>query len=169
MSLDRVITKRNAKGQVVEYQCLFNGKPVPEHQKYCPACETVKYKTEFSDKGNACKVCANARAREHRLNRRKDPDYIKEFNSRTVARLREHKRKAVEYKGDKCFDCSKSFPDCVYDFHHLDPAEKDTNPSTLLRNGFDNAKVELNKCILLCSNCHRIRHFFKEQDVSPNR
>ena len=162
MSLARVITKRNSKGQVMEYSCLLNGKPVPEHQKYCPVCETVKDKTEFSSKGNACKVCANNRAKEHRLNRRKDPDYVQNFNAKIAARLREQKRKAVEYKGNKCFDCNQSFPDCVYDFHHLDPATKDMNPSALVRSGFEKSKTELDKCVMLCANCHRLRHFNKD-------
>jgi hypothetical protein len=162
LTLERVITKRNSKGQVVEYEMLHNGKPVPDTHKYCPACNTVKEKTEFTQHGNACKTCANARARTHRLQRRQDPAYIAEFNAKTVSKLQAKKRQAVEYKGNKCFDCGLSFPDCVYDFHHLDPSQKDMNPSALIRLGFEKAKPELDKCVMLCSNCHRIRHFSKE-------
>ena len=166
MSLARVITKRNSKGQVMEYSFLLNGKPVPEHQKYCPSCKTVKDKTEFSSKGNACKVCANNRAKEHRAIRRQNPEYVLLHNSKISARQKQNKRLAVEYKGNKCNDCQQSFPDCVYDFHHLDPKQKDTNPSELLKKSFDKAKDELDKCVLLCSNCHRLRHFYKDTNVS---
>ena len=38
---------------------------------------------------------------------------------------RESKRRAVAYKGGKCEDCERVYPDCVYDFHHKDPTQKD--------------------------------------------
>lgn len=72
-------------------------------------------------------------------------------------RNRDRKREWVEIFGDKCFDCGKTFPHCVYDFHHL--SGKDVNPSKALSWSPVRAMEELSKCILLCSNCHRIRHF----------
>lgn len=65
----------------------------------------------------------------------------------------------VEHFGDKCYDCDTTFPQCVYEFHHLDPNEKDVNPSKALTWSEDRMWKELNKCIMLCSNCHKIRHF----------
>lgn len=61
-------------------------------------------------------------------------------------------------KGDKCFDCNKQYPNCVYEFHHVDPATKDTTPSKLFMLSDNSIEKELNKCIMLCANCHRIRH-----------
>jgi len=78
-----------------------------------------------------------------------------------VSRRRKNlKIKAINFKGNVCFDCGlrSEFP-AVYDFHHLDPNEKEFSIS---RNGatrsWDKVKKEIEKCILLCSNCHRIRH-----------
>lgn len=69
---------------------------------------------------------------------------------------------AVDYKGGKCQDCGGVFPNCCYDFHHLDPAQKDYHIAQLLNaRGFEASKEELDKCVLLCSNCHRIRHHVK--------
>lgn len=70
-----------------------------------------------------------------------------------------NKLKAIEYKGGVCMDCNNTFPPCCYDFHHTDPSIKDTNIARIIGREFENIKNELDKCVLLCSNCHRIRHF----------
>lgn len=78
------------------------------------------------------------------------------------------KERAVHYKGDKCQDCRNEFTACVYDFHHLDPTQKDFDIANHTSTSLDEKiKKELDKCILLCSNCHRIRHF-KEREKESN-
>lgn len=158
--LERRSKRRNPDGSVAEWEFLFDGQLIPDHQKYCPACNSVKEKSLFSKMGNACKACANARARKHRTERRKDPDYIAEFNNAIMRKGRENKRKAIDYLGGKCADCGVTYPPYVYDFHHLDMNEKEYNPSALLSGtrNFEKAKPELDKCVLLCANCHRTRH-----------
>jgi len=110
-----------------------------------------------------CKTCASLKTKEQRLKRRKNPEYIKQFNAKITEANKLNKRAAVEYMGNSCFDCGGSFPDSVYDFHHLDMSTKEMNPSRVLRLK-DRTKVmaELDKCVLLCANCHRIRHFEKD-------
>lgn len=78
-------------------------------------------------------------------------------NKRSLEDARKRKEDVVEYLGGRCKDCDEVFPSCVYDCHHLDPDEKDFAISTKL--DWETTKQELDKCILLCSNCHRIRHF----------
>jgi len=72
---------------------------------------------------------------------------------------RTNKLKAIEYKGGKCFDCNNEYPQCCYDFHHIDPNIKDSTIAQITGRQFENIISELDKCVLLCSNCHRIRHF----------
>lgn len=70
------------------------------------------------------------------------------------------KRKAIELFGDKCYLCEEQFPDYCYDFHHIDESTKEMNPSyALYKYDFEKALKELEKCILVCSNCHRKIHF----------
>jgi hypothetical protein len=158
MKATRVITKRGSKGQILAYKWLVNGEEVPENHKYCPKCETIKKKDEFSSAGNACKPCANQRSREWYNTAKNNPEYRKKLTEQGTKRARATKDKIVDYFGNKCHDCGKSYPNCCYDVHHLDPAEKDFNLSA--KRGFDEKlKEELDKCILLCSNCHRIRHY----------
>jgi hypothetical protein len=74
-------------------------------------------------------------------------------------RRRVVKLKAIEYKGGKCQNCG--YFKCVdaLEFHHTSPGEKDFSISgTGVTRSWDKIKVELDKCILLCANCHREAH-----------
>ena len=59
-----------------------------------------------------------------------------------------------------CSKCGYKEYACALDFHHLDPKEKDINPALLAYRGWsmENIKKELDKCIVLCANCHRVVH-----------
>ncbi len=81
------------------------------------------------------------------------------LNSYTTERFRRRKKQAVEYKGSRCVDCGGVFPYYVYDFHHLDPTQKEMQFNRLRRRSWETIKAELDKCVLLCANCHRIRHW----------
>jgi len=77
---------------------------------------------------------------------------------------RDRKAQLVKHFGGVCHDCKQSFPDCVFDFHHLDPAQKDIKIS-LLRRLNEKLWAEISKCIMLCSNCHRIRHWYTGKET----
>lgn len=64
---------------------------------------------------------------------------------------------AMNYLGGKCEDCGLIDEPYIFDFHHLDPTQKDFSIGKV-GVSFDTLKPELDKCILLCSNCHRRRH-----------
>jgi hypothetical protein len=58
----------------------------------------------------------------------------------------------------KCTKCGFSHP-AALDFHHVDPSEKENIVSKLVSNGcFAAAMEEVQKCIVLCANCHRVHH-----------
>jgi DNA-directed RNA polymerase subunit RPC12/RpoP len=70
------------------------------------------------------------------------------------------KVRAISYKGGVCFVCKlKANNDNydVFDFHHCN-GDKDRPISEVLNGKWRVLKNELNKCILICSNCHRIIH-----------
>ena len=64
------------------------------------------------------------------------------------------KRLCVEYKGGKCIRCGYNEFQSGLQFHHLDPRQKEFNIATKKSLSFDALKSELDKCILLCANCH---------------
>jgi len=86
----------------------------------------------------------------------------KSVRHRTTQRIRRNERKKyfVDKMGDKCQDCGESFPLCCYDFHHLDERTKLFEIAPGLDRKIETLEDEVAKCILLCSNCHRVRHSF---------
>jgi hypothetical protein len=80
----------------------------------------------------------------------------------------QRKRRAVEYLGGRCADCGYQTDFVtVYDFHHKDKSEKTVEISYLITAnvGWKKLQRELDKCILLCANCHRIRHALEDEDI----
>ena len=73
-------------------------------------------------------------------------------------RGRERKLKAIDYLGGICVRCDNKFHPSVFEFHHRDPMEKDFQPSQVLQHSWENFRKELDKCDLMCANCHRLTH-----------
>ena len=70
-----------------------------------------------------------------------------------------NKLQLVEHMGGRCADCALTFHQKVYDFHHIDPSVKDPKASRLFKKGLIAEVIEeLKKCVMLCANCHRLRH-----------
>ena len=81
--------------------------------------------------------------------------------------LRNKKREYITSKKRvPCADCGCEYPIKVMDFHHIDEetkAEKLKKPgrSMIFKMegwSYDKIDEELNKCVVLCANCHRLRH-----------
>ena len=123
----------------------YNKKERP-NDKYCPICNTVKPISEFYNRSNRdngggyCKNCSN---------------------KYTTERLKRVKIKMIKYKGGKCEQCSLTLEEShysVFDFHHINPKEKDINFRRIKSQKWEKIKNEIDQCMLLCSNCHRIIH-----------
>src|SRR5690348_2736217 len=70
------------------------------------------------------------------------------------------KQKMTDFKrGKKCLFCSENESVCL-DFHHLPGTEKKFNLGCAPDQGISWEKIllEIEKCILICSNCHRKIH-----------
>lgn len=68
---------------------------------------------------------------------------------------RQKKKKAlIKYKGGECEVCG--YNKCVrnLEFHHKDPTQKDFGISKKQNWNIEKLKKEVDKCILVCSNCH---------------
>ena len=115
-------------------------------EKICPKCKIVKPINEFykrsnrSDGGGYCKKCSN---------------------NVTVERIKNIKIKMILYKGGHCENCGLKLEDshyCIFDFHHTNPNNKDPNFKRIKFQKWEIIIKEIDKCELLCSNCHRIKH-----------
>jgi len=75
-----------------------------------------------------------------------------------VSWRRRTKARMVAAFGGKCCVCQKEYPQEVFEFHHLDPAEKDFAFGSVRSNclSWDKIVNELRKCVMVCANCHRL-------------
>lgn len=93
-------------------------------------------------------------------------NYLADSNYRHVRNHRNKlKEELVEYKGGKCEICG--YNKCIeaLEFHHLNPEEKDFSISSYSTLSIDGLKAEVDKCILVCANCHReIHHKINEEN-----
>jgi 5-methylcytosine-specific restriction endonuclease McrA len=73
-----------------------------------------------------------------------------------LARLRLRAKKTfLEYKGGaKCVQCGYDKYIGALDFHHVNPAKKKFAFKTVMVLTAA-VKAELDKCVVLCANCHR--------------
>jgi len=94
-----------------------------------------------------------------KVERRKYSDR-KQYLIKAVSQRRKNIRlRAIEYKGSKCSSCG--YDRCVeaLEFHHTNPSLKDFSISTKgYTRSWERVMVELDKCIMLCANCHREIH-----------
>ena len=68
------------------------------------------------------------------------------------------KKALIKYKGGACCKCGYNKCLRALEFHHLDPTMKDFGISKRINRNIDELKAEVDKCILLCSNCHAEVH-----------
>lgn len=151
------------KEEKKEYQRLYylkNRDRLLENSKNYKAqnSERIKENNKIYNKNNADSIKKwNLEHRENRL-----ATFKKHYQKHKFDR-QENKVKAIIYSGSKCVKCGLEYNSTngsIFDFHHTDPSIKDTEVSKLLihRSFNDKIKKELDKCILVCANCHRLIH-----------
>jgi 5-methylcytosine-specific restriction endonuclease McrA len=71
----------------------------------------------------------------------------------------ELKLKAIAYLGGVCQKCGyKKLPHAL-EFHHRDPSKKEFSLGLPHTRSWEKMKAEIDKCDLLCANCHREAEF----------
>lgn len=63
-------------------------------------------------------------------------------------------------KNLKCENCGENHIGCL-DFHHVDASQKEGAVSRMVGEGWSQERItaEIQKCQVLCSNCHRKWHY----------
>lgn len=138
-----------------EKKKICPGSSVGKKVKMKKKCIICGKEFETMPKGYARKYCFQC-----------SPSYSKNNNNeraKSITAIRHAiKQQLVRYKGGKCELCG--YDKCLgaLQFHHLDPNKKDFNPSKEYNRGapdMDKLKQEIDKCQLLCANCHSEVHF----------
>ena len=74
------------------------------------------------------------------------------------------KAAAIKYLGGKCEKCGWRGNQAALQFHHKNAEAKDFTLGNVANKSWDSIKAEIQKCILLCANCHMIRHSTKNEE-----
>lgn len=132
------------------------------------------YDANYAAKYNALPDVKKRKAEQHQVWREANREHLlaykKKYHQENKAaetlyartQKQEKKKKAVYLLGGACKNCGGVFHPSVYDFHHRNPSEKEFQPSSLMTYSWERIEKELQKCDLLCSNCHRIEHHAQE-------
>lgn len=124
------------------------GECPPEH-RWCCGCEAYLPSHQFSPRATRaqCRKCSS---------------------KYDVLRSMKFKMMAIEYLGGKCSRCGWTGHWAAFDFHHRNPAEKEVNWDKLRKRSWKRMRPELDKCTLLCRNCHTIVHCSLDESGNPN-
>ena len=81
----------------------------------------------------------------------------------TQARWARKREYILSKKNVPCADCGGRFPTYCMDFHHIDEDTKPAMGHRSLKNYMKDLSIkrideEVSKCVVICANCHRIRH-----------
>ena len=144
----------------------------PESGKYiCPRCkketddvgDRVRKGTGLVMGHSYCRPCQKEYSAEH----------YKANRSKIRAKQKERTDGLIKFLSDwksarGCSECGYNAHPVALAFHHVDESKKSFSLSKVSRSriGLDKVKAEVEKCIILCANCHRIHHNRERSDVT---
>ena len=126
--------------------------------KECSKCNEEKAEDQFYKRSQSsdglqaqCKVCAHGYYAS--------PGTMQKYKDRAKKRAHSNAKLLVELKQKlMCLICGED-ESCCLDFHHLDPSMKSGSVSEMIgRQSWLKIIKEIEKCICICSNCHRKIH-----------
>lgn len=134
----------------------------------------VKVKNNKDGLTGTCRKCRNKRRNEWRAeykekngepeNRRYNQGNLEYYAKSKAARVARNKYYVLRQKYEPCVDCGVHFPPICMDFDHVN-GDKVAGISRMVNGAvsLDKLQAEINKCELVCSNCHRIRTYNRDK------
>ena len=85
-----------------------------------------------------------------------------EWQRRRLLEMRSWWRELKSTKS--CSRCDERTPECLQ-FHHRDPKQKEFDLGLAVGSGWAKKRIlaEMERCIVLCANCHLIHHWEERQ------
>lgn len=108
--------------------------PTSTHQCKCGEISPTNF---YGKNKSECKTCANRRSN---------------------TRIKSQKLRAITHMGGSCTRCGYDASPSALEFHHTIPAEKEYAWDEMRKMSWHKVLLELEKCILVCANCHREIH-----------
>lgn len=135
-------------------------------------CKVEKIINEIDKCDLVCSNCHRIRTAKRRLEAQ--AQNIDEDIPNKVYKNKQRKSKNRDIvhriKSQACTLCQICFDPYAMDFDHLDPTQKINNVSQMIRIGYGIDKIlkEIDKCQLLCSNCHRMVEYSRREKNNIN-
>lgn len=85
------------------------------------------------------------------------------FRSSTKKRYDSRRDWLNAVKAVPCADCGNSYPPECMDFDHKDPLTKAFHIGNALSKRLSTIIAEIEKCEVVCANCHRIRTYRRKK------
>jgi len=128
--------------------------------KPCSKCQVVRPVNDFNFRHRAtsirhsyCRDCGKNFTRSHyRRNKRL-------YLDRNTLTYERHRHIVRQAKSKPCADCGVQYPFYVMDFDHRDGAAKSFELNSVQRKTIKAILLEIEKCDVVCSNCHRERTY----------
>lgn len=133
--------------------------------KICLSCKQEKPESDFSRKGDGlqsrCKSCYTIYHRQY-YEKNKEKYFAKNRLNKNRQRNR-LKKILLSVKQRPCQDCGGVFHPWVMELDHRENTIKVESVSNLVGRGCPDEKLlaEIEKCDVVCANCHRMRTFFR--------
>ena len=151
---------------VISYHCRKAGLEDPNRNRIPSEEEIAEMQKLYDEIGSYKKVAKRLKWSSFTVHKyvklkqreKLSPEELKKNRSQSVVNWRKRtKQKLVDYKGGKCQICP--YDRCIdaLEFHHLDPNEKDFTISGKSWK-YERLVEEVDKCIMVCSCCHKEIH-----------
>ena len=136
--------------------------------KQCSVCKKIKFLNKFYNNKKSkdglqyrCIACSE----EYYIQNKKRilQNGIKFYEKNRIykkTKREEAKKYTWEIKSKTSCKCGEKDPVCL-EFHHIDPTTKNNTIAELISKGasLDLLKREIDKCQIICANCHREKHY----------
>jgi len=132
--------------------------------KECPKCGEIKSFDEFNKdktrKNMIASWCRDCNTKSNKIFREANKE---RYSYNANKRVRKQRDIIDEYKIEKgCIKCGYNKIASVLEFHHIDKETKEYSIGSIVGNNLKKVWREINKCIILCSNCHQEFHYYWE-------
>jgi hypothetical protein len=150
--------QQRVRNRVAAGICFYCGKKERvSGKRFCNDCGTILnskskiYRDAMASRGLCYRCGATTDTGQTKCSGCIEKTRIYEFNKRKA-----FYEKVGNYFNNRCYICGLvSFEYHIFDCHHIDPNQKDFQVSSMSKRKWNLVLNELQKCIYVCSNCHR--------------
>ena len=150
-------TLRKRNQQRAYWKATIDPQSIPKYKlRICKSCgleKLCKWNSSFTQTGvpeykTKCNECHLLRHKECNKKRRR------QITQQRLTAKYKIKKKCIDYLGGKCVTCGYNKCIRALTFHHTNPNNKKCDVCKLFDRRWELLKTELDKCQLLCFNCH---------------